>query len=212
MRDTNRLRIGLLVVVMVCATTLFGCADLAQQAKLQAEEAAKQEIQRQVDQAKQGAQDAANKAVESAKDAVGISKSIQPDMAHAAYTTSANPLSEFSGHCTWFAWGRAYEKWGVRLPMVGNAGEWYTDKSGDALEHSAVPRADSIAVWQKGEYGHVAYVEQVNGDTIVLNEANWVNPSFEQHGSGYSGSTTSVSSAEMANRYGKFMGYVYIPR
>lgn len=197
-------------MTVLVALALVGCAEAVDQAKQEITEAAKQEAQNQIDQAKANAKDAVQDTVDSAKDAVGISKSIEPDMKHAAYTTSTNPFSDYSGHCTWFAWGRAFEKMGVRLPMTGHAGTWYTDKRGATLTHSAEPRANSIAVWQKGEYGHVAYVEKVDGDILVINEANWVNPSFGQHGSGYTGSPTSVKSAAMASRYGKLMGYVYI--
>lgn len=201
----------LTVVVVALVLSLSGCSEIADEASKQLTEAVKQEAQAQIDQAKQDAKDSVDEAIDSAKESVGIGKSIKPDLNSAAYAGD-NPFSEYSGHCTWFAWGRAYEKWNAQLPMRGNAGEWYDDPKGSDLTHSSEPRADSIAVWRKGDYGHVAYVEEVNGDSLVINEANWENASFGQHGSGYTGAPVTVRTADMGKRYGTFMGYIYVPK
>lgn len=204
-------RLMMAAALMVALATLVGCERVVEEAKQEVDRVAREEAARQVEEAKQAARDAATGAIDSAKEAVSLEKPLTPDLGHAAYTTRLNPLHDFSGHCTWFVWGRAYEKWGVKLPMTGDAGTWYDDKRGASLVRSGEPRADSIAVWKKGRYGHVAYIEKIEGDVLIINEANWVNPSFEQHGSGYTGKPTKVKVSDMATRYGTLAGYVYLP-
>ena len=81
--------------------------------------------------------------------------------------------------CTWHCYGRAYEVLGKVIefspgtrPGLGLCGAvWY-----DCIlngERSQTPEANSIAVWDDGTTGHVAYVEQVVGDTVYISEANW---------------------------------------
>lgn len=60
------------------------------------------------------------------------------DLSSAAYQTSVNPFfaagfggnssDGYPGQCTWYAWGRAYEKLGVSLPCRGYADDW-TDEA-----------------------------------------------------------------------------------
>jgi len=87
-----------------------------------------------------------------------------PDLSNAGYK---NPTNTYPyGQCTWFAWGRAYEH-GVTMPHYGNAVNWYNNND---YPKSSTPRSDSIAVWSGGSpaYGHVAYVERVDGDLYIL--------------------------------------------
>lgn len=96
------------------------------------------------------------------------------DLNSACYSTS-NPFRDYWGQCTWYAWGRAYEKTGIQLGYRGNAKTW---TSGTV----STPRANSVAVWTGGQYGHVAFVEAYDGTNIYISEANRV-PS--QYSEGY---------------------------
>ncbi len=80
----------------------------------------------------------------------------------------APPYSLYGGgNCTWFAWEMAYQYYGVKLPYAGNAKEWVSLNGQDVSVGDAVYRISlsdklepySIAVWQDGFYGHVAWVE-----------------------------------------------------
>ena len=85
----------------------------------------------------------------------------------AAYATNVNPFVGLYGQCTWYCWGRAYEKCGVSLPCRGNANNWLNEAAWDTT-----PSENSIAVWTSGFPGHVAFVEAVDGNTIYISEAN----------------------------------------
>ena len=84
--------------------------------------------------------------------------------------TSKNPFyPAYHGQCTWYCWGRAYEKLGISLPYRGNAGTWL----GAASNKGTTPRENSIAVWTGGAYGHVAFVENVSGNNVYISESNF---------------------------------------
>ena len=90
----------------------------------------------------------------------------------ACYSTS-NPFKDYWGQCTWYAWGRAFEKTGTQLGYRGNAKTW---TSGAV----STPRANSIAVWTGGKYGHVAFVEAYDGTNIYISEANRVSLQYSE--------------------------------
>jgi surface antigen len=78
------------------------------------------------------------------------------------------------GQCTWYAEGRRPDLYGV---AHGNAGDWLAEAQGHVPEGSS-PVAGAIAVWlpyhgPAGRYGHVAYVAEVRGASIVVEDANW---------------------------------------
>ncbi len=94
------------------------------------------------------------------------------DLDSEGYGPDVNPFAAvgYRGECTWYAWGRAYERTGQRIPCLGNAKRWL-DQSGD-FGWDTTPSADSIAVWTDGQYGHVAYVERVEGNVLYLTHGN----------------------------------------
>lgn len=95
----------------------------------------------------------------------------------AAYN-SASPFMngcDYSGQCTWYCWGRAYEKTGIRLNTIHHANTWLRElntQGARVVWDSNAPRKDSIAVKTSGAYGHVMYIEDVVGDTVYYTEAN----------------------------------------
>lgn len=99
------------------------------------------------------------------------------------YTTAGG--NRFSkGQCTWYACGRAKEKYGVELspllPAPANGGDWYkkiiTNKQVAKRCASAAPVTDSIAVLSGGSSGdgHVLFIEAVRDDYTYFTEYNFV--------------------------------------
>ena len=85
------------------------------------------------------------------------------DLSSAGYSsTGGNPFAY--PQCTWYCYGRAYEKFGISLPMRGNAETWYDAASSSGFAVGTTPRVDSIVVLRgvgsaTVGLGHVAYVE-----------------------------------------------------
>ena len=71
------------------------------------------------------------------------------------------------GQCTYYVASRRNVTWG------GNAWAWFENANGIRPE-GHVPVAGSIAVFHSGWFGHVAYVEKVNGDgSFEISEMNF---------------------------------------
>jgi len=93
-----------------------------------------------------------------------------------SYSTPTNPFAySYNGQCTWYAFGRAHEKTGKTITSRTHAKEWYIQETVHPKGTSV--QANSVVVWKaaswNGQYGHVAYVESVNGSTITIREGNW---------------------------------------
>lgn len=141
-----------------------------------------------------------------------------------AYSTY-NPFawSDLYGQCTWYAYGRAYERTGVALEAcrIGNACTWYSSAQSAGFRVGSTPRANSVAVFNTSSgYGHVAYVESVSGDTVLVSEANnsalgnWTSQTQSTLVAGincYSGQH-SWTVSQMRNRYASesLIGYIYL--
>ncbi|QAT40891.1 SH3 domain-containing protein [Clostridium sp. JN-9] len=134
-----------------------------------------------------------------------------PDLSSSAYNSN-NIFTEsgYKGQCTWFAYGRAKEKLGISLPseFYGNAIDWwYANLRDHVYNYGTEPKPNSIVVWYGGPrgYGHVAYVEDVIGDTVFFNEGN-----FQVRGN-YEGHLKALSKEQIKNRGNIFLkGYIYI--
>lgn len=85
-------------------------------------------------------------------------------------TAATNPYKQagpYGTNCTWYAWKMAYEKAGVVLPGWGNAKNWYRDAQNSGYTVGTTPQANSIIVWGDWtSYGHVGYVESVEGNIL----------------------------------------------
>ena len=74
-----------------------------------------------------------------------------------------------AGQCTQWAWYKRQD-----LPLLGNANAWAYNAAalGYLVDHT--PAAGAIFQTSSGWYGHVGYVEAVNGDgSIVVTEMNY---------------------------------------
>lgn len=116
----------------------------------------------------------------------------------------------YKGQCTWFTYGRTLEKLDVKLPnaFYGNAVEWWYDNiTKNVFPYGEEPKANSIAVWSGGNlgYGHVAFVENVEGDTVYFNEGN-----FSIRGD-YDQKLKSLSKESIKKRGNLYLkGYIYV--
>jgi surface antigen/LysM repeat protein len=73
------------------------------------------------------------------------------------------------GQCTWYV---AQKR---QIPWNGNAWQWYGNAQAFGYRVGSQPRPGSIQVtWESYYYGHVAYVESVNGDgSWTVSEMNY---------------------------------------
>lgn len=72
------------------------------------------------------------------------------------------------GYCTWYVAQKRYVPWG------GNAGTWLFNARAYGYKTGKTPTVGSIVVTTEDRYyGHVAFVEKVNKDTITVSEMNY---------------------------------------
>lgn len=87
-------------------------------------------------------------------------------------TASGFKFKETEGNCTWYAHGRAVEVWGevIAYPhMVRNANLWLST----GFRKSDKPTVGSIVVFDDGNYGHVAFVEKIEGNKVIVSESSY---------------------------------------
>ena len=130
-----------------------------------------------------------------------------------------NPLT--GGNCTYYAWGRAYEILGYPLPnkqVDSNPNGWGSfrsnakyfwsdnkelyDEGRGGFAYGSEPAVGAIAVWDgsitNGWCGHVAVVEEVNGNEVVTSNSGWSYRDF-------------YMDYDNANSMGgNFLGYIYL--
>jgi hypothetical protein len=75
------------------------------------------------------------------------------------------------GNCTWWAWEAACRHWQIAFPNWGNANTWASNASLNPLvDVIGFPLQGSIATSTAGGFGHVAWVEAVNGGSVTVSE------------------------------------------
>lgn len=91
-----------------------------------------------------------------------------------------SPLNKFTaGQCTWYCWGRAYEKCGANITFSGgqNGNQWYANVSGGykaKYPASHTPVANSVcSCYTSSENGHVLFIEAVEDGYVYFTEDNW---------------------------------------
>lgn len=71
----------------------------------------------------------------------------------------------YTGQCTWYAFGRFYEVCGIKLKTARHAQYWLNDNAGNpqvsVIRGGSNIREKSIAVRTTGPYGHVMFIEHV---------------------------------------------------
>ena len=94
------------------------------------------------------------------------------------YNPVVDPWGMYSRQCVSYTAWKVYQKngympyWGGR----GNANQWPGNARAAGIPVSTTPRAGSVGVIMAGQYGHVVWVESVNGDgTINISQYNYFN-------------------------------------
>lgn len=81
------------------------------------------------------------------------------------------------GQCTWHVFNRRAETGQPISTYWWNADHWANNAQADGYTVNNTPAAGSIMQNYEGPIGHVAYVEQVNGDgSILISEMNYNTP------------------------------------
>ena len=85
----------------------------------------------------------------------------------------AQPVAGSGGHfswgwCTWYVSTKRY------VPWMGNAIEWFSNAHAMGFPEGQTPKVGAIMVTRESGYGHVAYVESVDGDGgFTVSEMNY---------------------------------------
>lgn len=105
----------------------------------------------------------------------------------------ASPGNTYAyGYCTWWVKAKRPD-----LPnQLGNANAWLSSARNTGLATGNAPRPGAAVVTSEGPIGHVAYVEAVEGNEIVISEMNY---------SGWNRTNTRRISADS----GAIRGYIY---
>lgn len=73
------------------------------------------------------------------------------------------------GYCTWYVAGKR------NIPWLGNAIEWWPNAASFGFAEGQVPKVGAIMVTRESGWGHVAYVESVDGNGgFTVSEMNYV--------------------------------------
>lgn len=104
-------------------------------------------------------------------------RSTAPSSSNEYYYSNKNPFysAGYSGQCTWYAYGRAYEILGKKPSLcLSDAKNWYYyNKNNGYYKYGQTPKAGAIVCWANGTNGHVGVVEKVVNDTdVYVSEAN----------------------------------------
>ena len=127
---------------------------------------------------------------------------------------SASAASDAGYDCVAYAKARFREVWGFDLHPTGiyngryGAQGYYYNAAANGDTVTNTPAAGCLAVWGDSTYGHVGFVEQVNGDQILLTEGGFNGRYHEGWYNRYSLDRSWTSGGQ--NYYQKFLGFVYI--
>ena len=98
-----------------------------------------------------------------------------PDYNGVNYNTSGSyPV----GQCTWYAYNRVKQLGGSVDEYMWNGGEWGATAKRLGYKTAATPKAGYLISFSPGtagsstQYGHVAFVEAVGKDGILISEGN----------------------------------------
>jgi len=118
---------------------------------------------------------------------------------NAAQDTLIDPWGMYNRECVSYTAWKVYETYGY-MPYwggSGNANQWPGDARAAGIPTGSTPRANSVAIWNVGAFGHAMWVEAVAGDGSL-----WVS----QYNYDYQGHYSEMSvSASMARN----LTYIY---
>jgi peptidoglycan hydrolase CwlO-like protein len=76
--------------------------------------------------------------------------------------------------CVSYTGWKVYEYSGYSPSYWGNANMWPGSARARGFTVSETPRVNSVAVMMGGQYGHVAWVEAINGDKLYISPYNYL--------------------------------------
>ncbi len=139
------------------------------------------------------------------------------DFNNQCYKRPNNPFDQNRSdwyECTRYAYGRSCEVMDQNLTFTQNSGrhggKWY-DLISKTYQRGEIPRSNSLAVWRAddNDYGHVAYVEKVENDTITISEANWASPLDGKYKGQKEFTGESIKTRGSKSNY-HLVGYIYL--
>ena len=107
--------------------------------------------------------------------------------------------------CAWFASARASELTGNDTPIFDGMNWYHTWYDNYGYTRGQKPHAKALACYT----GHVAVVEQVDGDEITISEGGW-GPAGKEHGYTIIQTMTQKELESDRGGTGAFIGYVYL--
>ncbi len=132
-----------------------------------------------------------------------------PDTDNAQYYSGENPFYAAGygmPNCTCYAWGRAYEISGERPELSPyDACTWYDYNAENHIyDYGDEPQQGAIACWAyaDGGPGHVAVVEQVDGDSVLLSNSAYSGAEFYMD-------TVPADDPSAGRENWIFQGYIY---
>lgn len=132
-----------------------------------------------------------------------------PDADDAQYYSGENPFYAAGygmPNCTCYAWGRAYEISGERPELSPyDACTWYDYNAENHIyDYGDEPQQGAIACWAyaDGGPGHVAVVEQVDGDSVLLSNSAYSGAEFYMD-------TVPADDPSAGRENWIFQGYIY---
>lgn len=97
------------------------------------------------------------------------------DLANASMDSVVDPWGMYNRECVSYTAWKVYQKNGY-MPYwggVGNANQWPGNADAANIPRGTEPRERSVGVISSGQYGHVVWVERVNGDgTVNISQYN----------------------------------------
>ena len=133
-----------------------------------------------------------------------------PDKENPCYYSSDNIFyaSDYGmPNCTCYAWGRAYELNGEKPELSPyDACTWYPYNAENGIyDYGDEPKQGAIACWAyaDGGSGHVAVVEDVDDDTVLLSNSAYSGDEFYMD-------TVPVNDPSAGRDNWIFQGYIYV--
>lgn len=112
--------------------------------------------------------------------------------------------------CTYYAWEQVYDRLGVAMPNFGDAKNWLDSAARNGYSTGTVAMPNSVAVYQGGSYGHVAFVTNVNGNKMTINEGGMFNASGTAALNGTGIRTGATVNSVVGNKKDSYSSYILI--
>lgn len=96
-------------------------------------------------------------------------------LASAPQDSIVDPWGMYNRECVSYTAWKVQQRYGY-MPYWGgrgNANQWPGNARSAGIPTGSTPRVGAVAVMSGGYYGHVAFVESVNGNSVRVSQYNW---------------------------------------